>query len=659
MLIIIIIGLLILKEKDIENLIKIIRKIYIIFYEYKNLIEEEASKILNFKKEDINIRYSDILYQEDIQEINYYIIKIIELGLQYNGPYSLLEIKKFYYIQIKNMQTNNINTNQNNYYSKDNNQSNNDKNYNNTQNQSNNINKINIELDQLNNNSIHNTFYITTPIYYANSNLHIGHAYTTVIADVISRFNKLIGKDVKFLTGSDEHGEKIQKASEAKNITPQKLVDDLALNFKDLFAKLNIEYNIFSRTSLIAHKNLVIEAWNKLIEKDLIYKGEYSGWYSITDETFYDESELTEDGKAPTGATVNFISEPTYFFRLSNYTDILLKFYEDNPNFIYPKNKLKEIVNFVKGGLKDLSISRCKKNFTWGIPVPGDESHVIYVWLDALLNYASGLNLNLKDVQNSNFWPIDLHIVGKDILKFHAIYWPAFLHGLELSFPKQIISHGWWLNNSQKMSKSIGNVIDPNELIEQFSCDSLRYFMIRELSFNSDGDFTMQKMLDRHNKELGNKLGNLIQRVYVFAKNNFDSKVPNLADYTLIYQQEIMQKLLLLKENFANSMSQNMLHNSLESIFNFLDDANTYMEENAPWKDKTNESAKITIYTLLEIFRYIAILLYPFIPNTSSQILYMLKVDINERLNLKSLTSANMLSSNIILNEISILFKKI
>lgn len=696
MFLLLLVAFLVLKPEDIKIIIKILKSLYIILQKYKKILLDELNEIftmndLNDLKEldkkiessqDINL--SDLLYKtenflnknihnlknhnknknntpvkqadqadkinkieyiknKDANEINFYIIKILELGLIYDGPYSLPNIKNFYYMNVIKLS----------------------KNYDSTNN-SNNDNKEKNDY-----------FYITTPIYYANSNLHIGHAYTTVIADCIARFQKLQGKKVKFLTGSDEHGEKIQKASQKLNVTPQKLVDDLSLQFKDLFAKLHIEYDIFLRTSSENHKDFVQICWNKLTEKGLIYKGYYEGWYSTTDETFYDEHELI-DGLAPTGATVAFIKEPTYFFKLSQYTDFLLGFYKNNPSFIYPENKLKEIINFVSNGLKDLSVSRCKKDFTWGIEVPNNndngsdnaETHIIYVWLDALLNYASGLNTKLENINQNTFWPVNLHVMGKDIVRFHSIYWPAFLHALDLELPRKIISHGWWLNDSQKMSKSLDNVINPLDLIELTDSDGLRYFLLRDLSFNNDGDFTEQKLCDRYTKELSNKLGNLVQRVYIFTKNKFNLFVPKISfnenlkisnieqnDIDIIYLQEIILNLLKTKDQFIVNMNNNNLHSSLDIIFNFLDDANAYMEEKAPWRDK--ENANIIIYTLLESLRYIAVMLFPFIPIASEKIANMLGFNIKDVNIFEFLDKKNALIQEKKLNEISILFKKL
>ena len=356
------------------------------------------------------------------------------------------------------------------------------------------------------------SYYLTTPIYYVNDKPHIGHAYTTLACDALARFKRLDGYDVMFLTGTDEHGQKVQKSAEAKGVEPKAFTDEVSQNFRDLTKVLDFTNDDFIRTTEPRHYAACQQLWNTLIENGDIYLGSYSGWYAVRDEAFYAESEI-KDGKAPTGAPVEWVEEPSYFFRLSAYQDKLLEHYDANPDFVAPKSRFNEVKSFVKGGLLDLSVSRA--SFSWGVPVPGDEDHVMYVWLDALTNYmtAAGYAQEGGEVDYAKRWPADLHMVGKDILRFHAVYWPAFLMAANLELPKRVYAHGWWTNEGQKISKSLGNVIDPIEIADKYGLDQMRYFMLREVPFGNDGDFSHQAMVHRMNGDLANDLGNLCQRV--------------------------------------------------------------------------------------------------------------------------------------------------
>jgi len=370
------------------------------------------------------------------------------------------------------------------------------------------------------------SFYITTPIYYVNSLPHWGHAYTSIACDILCRFHKLKGEDSYFLTGTDEHGQKVEKASLLQNKDTQLFVDEISKTFRDLIPYLGCEIDDFIRTTENRHKNAAQYLWNKLKENNQIYLSNYEGWYSIRDEAFYLESELTKVENvfvAPSGAPVEWVKEESYFFKLSAWEDKLIEFYEHNEEAILPKSRYNEVLSFIKGGLKDLSISRT--TFKWGIKVPEADNHVMYVWIDALCNYITALNY--PDTENDsfkNFWP-GIHIVGKDILRFHAVYWPAFLMAADIQPPKKIFAHGWWTNEGQKISKSVGNIINPYEIIDQYGLDQIRFFLFREVPFGNDGDFSKDAIAQRVNADLSNNYGNLIQRISTFIVKNLDSQV--------------------------------------------------------------------------------------------------------------------------------------
>lgn len=478
-----------------------------------------------------------------------------------------------------------------------------------------------------------NTYYITTPIYYVNDVPHIGHAYTSVAADVIARFMRLTGKDVKLLTGTDEHGQKVEKSAINKNIDPQTFTDQMSEVFRQLMKTLNISNDDFIRTTETRHKDAVGHLWQKLLASGNIYQGSYDGWYCVRDEAFYDESELTEDGLAPTGAPVEWVKEPSYFFALSKWQDKLLKFYDANPDFIQPIARRNEVMSFVKSGLHDLSISRT--SFNWGIKVPGDEKHVIYVWLDALTNYISALGYPDNNDSLNNFWPA-IHIVGKDILRFHAVYWPAFLMAAGIEPPKSIIAHGWWTNEGQKISKSVGNVIDPFKLIDDFGLDPVRYFLMREVIFGSDGNYSRANLINRVNSELSNKIGNLMQRTMAFIYKNNDGKIPLLNQESLDKIFEL--PLLKMASKFAGEQLALIevfeINSVMENIITLAEEGNIYIDKEAPWAlKKTNPSQMLEVlYVLLEALRYIAIMLQPFTPNSASKMLDQLNVPLEQRL---------------------------
>ncbi|WP_064429535.1 methionine--tRNA ligase [Rickettsia sp. Tenjiku01] len=481
---------------------------------------------------------------------------------------------------------------------------------------------------------MNNTYYITTPIYYVNDIPHIGHAYTSVASDVIARFMRLRGFDVMFLTGTDEHGQKVEKAAINKNIDPQKFTDQTSESFRHLMTAMHISNDDFIRTTEHRHKEAVAVFWQKLLDNGTIYEGFYEGWYAVRDEAFFDESELTRDGLAPTGAPVEWIKEPSYFFNLSKWQDKLLEFYEANPDFIRPISRRNEVISFVKSGLKDLSVSRT--TFNWGIKVPNNEKHVIYVWLDALVNYISALGYLDEQSNYGKFWPADLHVVGKDILRFHAVYWPAFLMAAEVPLPKTIMAHGWWTNEGQKISKSLGNTIDPIKLIGEFGVDQVRYFLMREVTFGMDGNFARSNLITRINSELSNKIGNLLQRTTSFVYKNNDATVPLLTQGVIdkIYELPILKTASKFVEQNILLMDKTEINKILENIINLAEEANIYIDSQAPWNLKKTDPDKMleVLYALLEVLRYIAIMLLPFIPSSANKMLDQLGVNKEERL---------------------------
>ncbi|HEX6141244.1 MAG TPA: methionine--tRNA ligase, partial [Geminicoccaceae bacterium] len=367
-------------------------------------------------------------------------------------------------------------------------------------------------------------FYVTTPIYYVNDSPHIGHAYTTLACDTLARFARLEGRRTKLLTGTDEHGQKVEKAAAAAGLAPQTFTDQVSERFRELARRMDVSNDDFIRTSEPRHLRAVQALWQTLRERDQIYLDSYSGWYSVRDETYFSESELV-DGRAPTGAPVEWVEEPSYFFRLSAWQEPLLRLYEECRGFILPGTRRNEVISFVRGGLQDLSVSRT--SFSWGIPVPDDPKHVIYVWLDALTNYLSVLGYPDREAEDlRTFWPADVHVVGKDILRFHAVYWPAFLMAAGIEPPRRVFAHGWWTNEGQKISKSLGNVIDPLELIDTYGLDQTRYFLLREVPFGNDGDFSHAAMINRMNRDLANDYGNLVQRVLAMVQRYLDGRAP-------------------------------------------------------------------------------------------------------------------------------------
>ena len=473
-------------------------------------------------------------------------------------------------------------------------------------------------------------YYLTTPIYYVNDAPHIGHAYTTLACDVLARFKRLDGYSVKFLTGTDEHGQKVEKSAAAAGIDPKVFTDTVSQNFRDLADVMGFSHDDFIRTTQERHKRAAQEIWKRLVERDEIYLDSYSGWYAVRDEAFYTEAELTtgEGGKkiAPSGAEVEWVEEPSYFFRLSAWQDRLLKFYDDNPDFILPKTRRNEVVSFVSGGLLDLSVSRT--TFKWGVPVPGDEDHIMYVWLDALTNYITGVGFpETGSGEYADFWPADLHMVGKDILRFHAVYWPAFLMAAGLEPPKRVFAHGWWTNEGEKISKSVGNVIDPLELVEKYGLDAVRYFLLREVPFGNDGDFSHQAMINRMNSELANDYGNLVQRVLSMTAKNCDGSTPSPGPLTDA-DEELLSAAHGLVGQVREAMDIQAFHVALEAIWAVVRTANGYVDAQAPWKLAKEDTGRMAtvLYVLAETIRHLALLTQPFMPGASGKILDQLAV---------------------------------
>ncbi len=464
-------------------------------------------------------------------------------------------------------------------------------------------------------------FYITTPIYYVNDAPHIGHAYTTIASDVIARFKRLDGFNVMFLTGTDEHGQKIEKSAAKAGVDIQAFTDKFSEAFKNLNINLKISNDDFIRTTEIRHKSTVQEIWKKLFTSGNVYLGSYSGWYAVRDEAFYQESELV-DGKAPTGAEVEWITEPSYFFNLSKWQDKLLKFYEENPDFIAPNSRKNEVLSFVKGGLHDLSVSRT--SFKWGIPIPNDEHHVMYVWLDALFNYYSAIHTQ----ERKQFWPCDLHIVGKDILRFHAVYWPAFLMACELPLPKRVFAHGWWTNEGEKISKSLGNTIDPIKLMDEFGLDYVRYFLMTEMPFGNDGNFSRDAFINKVNSNLCNNIGNLAQRVLSFINKNCDAKVPH-CNQLIGEDKKLLDLAYSLADRMRNHIDKQEIHLAFEEVISLGSAANEYVDKQAPWvlKKSDVERMNTVLYVLCESLRILGIALLPIIPDSANKLLEQLGVE--------------------------------
>ena len=431
-------------------------------------------------------------------------------------------------------------------------------------------------------------FYITTPIYYPSAKPHMGHAYSSIIADFFARFKRIDGFNVNFLTGTDEHGLKIQRAAEQKGLDTLKFCDEISKTFRDLSKTLNLTNTDFIRTTEDRHKKSVQNLWKQLEKNKDIYLSKYSGWYSVSDEAFYTNDEIEEkDGKKiaiSSKSPVEWMDEESYFFKLSKWEKPLLDYYENNPEFISPKSRRNEVVSFVKSGLKDLSVSR--KSFSWGIPVPNNKDHIIYVWLDALTNYLSALNYpDTNNKMYKTFWPASVHLIGKDILRFHAVYWPAFLLAAKLPLPEKVYGHGWILSGEEKMSKSKGNILDPIEIINQYGLDPLRYYLIKEVSFGNDGNISQERLEDCINSDLANNFGNLCQRVVAFAIKNCDGKIPK----NIEFKKEDLKLLNNFEKNIniiREKIDNQDINFYIDFIINALFDTNKYFNDQEPWKKR-------------------------------------------------------------------------
>ncbi|PKG22462.1 methionine--tRNA ligase [Niallia nealsonii] len=505
-----------------------------------------------------------------------------------------------------------------------------------------------------------NTFYITTPIYYPSGNLHIGHAYTTVAGDAMARYKRMRGFDVRYLTGTDEHGQKIQRKAEEAGITPIEYVDEIVAGIKKLWNKLDISYDDFIRTTEKRHTDVVSKMFQQLVDQGDIYLDEYQGWYSVSDETYYTELQLVDPlydengkiigGKSPdSGHAVELVKEESYFFRMSKYADRLLEFYEKNPEFIQPESRKNEMINnFIKPGLEDLAVSRT--TFDWGIKVPGDPKHVVYVWIDALSNYITALGYGTEDDSNyTKFWPANVHLVGKEIVRFHTIYWPIMLMALDLPLPKKVFAHGWILMKDGKMSKSKGNVVNPVTLIDRYGLDALRYYLLREVPFGADGVFTPEGFVERVNFDLANDLGNLLNRTVAMIQKYFDGVIPDYKGSVGEFEKSLVQAHINTVEKYEAHMDKMEFSVVLTNLWQLVSRNNKYIDETQPWvlakEGKTEELAAVMAH-LAESLRRIAILLKPFLTKTPDEIFKQLNIQDETIKSWDSLTTFGVIPSD-------------
>jgi len=467
-------------------------------------------------------------------------------------------------------------------------------------------------------------YYITTPIYYPSAKPHMGHAYSSISADFIARYKRLEGYDVKFVTGTDEHGQKIQKSADKKKLSPDVFCNEISKVFLDLTKTLNLSNTDFIRTTEDRHHKTVQKLWKILEEKKFIYLSKYCGWYSVSDEAFYTESEIVEKDNIKlceaSGSVVEWVEEESYFFKLSEFQNLLIKHYENNPEFIQPSSRRNEVMSFVKGGLKDLSISR--NSFKWGISVPNSKDHIVYVWLDALTNYLTATNY----FDENSFWPADVHIIGKDILRFHAVYWPAFLLAAEIPLPKKIFGHGWILSGDEKMSKSKGNILDPIEIVNEFGLDEIRYYLMKEVIYGLDGKINIDNLKNCINSDLANNIGNLSQRIFVLINKYFSCKVPDPKSLS-IDDQKFMECPV---ESLRKSMDSFEIHNYIREVISYSSKINKFVNDEEPWTKAKNTDPRVgtILYVALNSLKNIFILLHPVMPSKSEHYLSCLNIDI-------------------------------